>query len=42
MANYFGDAVNAVANGQKSATDALTTCAQGVAQVLAQYHLTVK
>jgi len=42
MANYFGDAVNAVADGKQSATDALATCAQGVAQVLAQYHLTAK
>jgi multiple sugar transport system substrate-binding protein len=42
MANYFGDAINAVADGKESATDALTTCAQGVAQVLAQYHLTAK
>jgi multiple sugar transport system substrate-binding protein len=42
MANYFGDAVNAVANGKSSATEALATCAKGVAQVLAQYHLTVK
>lgn len=39
MSNYFGDAVNAVADGTKSVTEALATCAQGVAQVLAQYHL---
>ena len=42
MANYFGDAVNAVANNKESAAQALATCAQGVAQVLAQYHLAVK
>jgi multiple sugar transport system substrate-binding protein len=42
MINYFGDAVNAVADGKESATDALATCAQGVAQVLAQYGLVVR
>lgn len=42
LANYFGDAVNAVATGQKTATDALKTAAQGVQQVLAQYGLIVR
>lgn len=42
MINYFGDAVNAVADGKGSATDALATCAQGVAQVLAQYGLVAR
>ncbi|MCX6704374.1 MAG: hypothetical protein NTZ07_02910 [Candidatus Woesebacteria bacterium] len=42
LANYFGDAVNAVAGNKQSVTEALATCAQGVAQVLAQYRLVVK
>jgi multiple sugar transport system substrate-binding protein len=42
LANYFGDAINMVANGKGSATQALTTCAQGIAQVLSQYRLVVK
>jgi ABC-type glycerol-3-phosphate transport system substrate-binding protein len=42
LSNYFGDAVNAVADSKQSVTDALATCAQGVAQVLSQYKLTVK
>jgi multiple sugar transport system substrate-binding protein len=42
LSNYFGDAVNAVADGKQSVTDALGACAQGVAQVLSQYKLTVK
>jgi multiple sugar transport system substrate-binding protein len=42
LANYFGDAINMVANGKGSATQALTTCAQGVTQVLSQYRLVVK
>ena len=42
LANYFGDAVNAVADHKESVTQALATCAQGVAQVLAQYRLVVK
>ena len=42
LSNYFGDAVNAVADNTKSVTDALATCAQGVAQVLSQYKLIVK
>ena len=40
MINYFGDAVNAVANGTSNATQALATAAQGVQQVLTQYGLT--
>lgn len=40
LINYFGDAVNAVANGTSSATAALATAAQGVQQVLTQYGLT--
>jgi multiple sugar transport system substrate-binding protein len=42
LSNYFGDAVNAVADNKESVTQALATCAQGVAQVLAQYRLVVK
>lgn len=42
LANYFGDAVNAVAGNNKSVTEALATAAQGVAQVLSQYRLTAK
>jgi len=42
LSNYFGDAVNAVADGEKSASEALETVAQGVAQVLAQYGISVR
>lgn len=42
LANYFGDAINAVANNKTSVTEALATCAQGVIQVLSQYRLVVK
>lgn len=42
MINYFGDAVNAVANGTTTPTKALETAAQGVQQILAQYKLTAK
>lgn len=42
VSNYFRDAVNAVADGEKSATEALATVAQGVAQVLAQYGISVR
>lgn len=42
LANYFGDAINAVANRQKTAIQALETAAQGVSQVLSQYRLTTK
>lgn len=39
MANYFGDAINAV-NAGSTANQALQTAATGVQQVLAQYRLT--
>lgn len=39
LANYFGDAINAVADGKSTAAQALATAAQGVAQVLTQYRL---
>ena len=42
LINYFGDAVNAVADGKESASAALATCAQGVKQVLSQYGLSTK
>lgn len=42
LSNYFGDAVNAVATGSKTAEEALSTCAKGVSQVLSQYKLVVK
>jgi ABC-type glycerol-3-phosphate transport system substrate-binding protein len=42
MINYFGDAVNAVANGTVTPTQALSTAAQGVQQVLAQYKLVAR
>jgi multiple sugar transport system substrate-binding protein len=42
LSNYFGDAINAVVDNKSSVTQALATCAQGVAQVLAQYRLVVK
>lgn len=42
LANYFGDAVNAVTGNKVSVTEALSTCAQGVAQVLSQYRLVAK
>ncbi|HKB88145.1 MAG TPA: extracellular solute-binding protein [Patescibacteria group bacterium] len=42
MINYFGDAVNAVANGTSTADKALATAAQGVSQILAQYKLIAK
>jgi len=42
MINYFGDAVNAVANGKSTPDKALATVAQGVAQVLAQYKLVAR
>jgi multiple sugar transport system substrate-binding protein len=42
MANYFSDAVNAVANGKTTPTKALETVAQGVQQVLTRYKLVVK
>lgn len=42
MSNYFKDAVNALGNEEKTATEALETVAQGVSQVLAQYGITVR
>ena len=39
LINYFGDAVNAVADGKSSVTQALQTAAAGVQQVLSQYRL---
>ena len=42
ISNYFADAVNAVVTGKKSATEALATVAQGVAQILVQYGISVK
>lgn len=39
LANYFGDAINGVASGKTTATQALETAAQGVKQVLTQYRL---
>lgn len=39
MANYFGDAVNAMVTGNVTATKALETAASGVQQVLSQYRL---
>lgn len=39
MDNYFGDAINALVNGNSTATKALETASQGVQQVLAQYKL---
>lgn len=40
LANYFGDAINAVNGGNITAAQALDTAAAGVKQVLAQYKLT--
>ncbi len=40
MANYYGDAINAVANENSSVTQALQTAATGIQQVLTQYRLT--
>jgi multiple sugar transport system substrate-binding protein len=39
MISYFGDAVNAVANGTTTPDKALVTAAQGIQQVLTQYKL---
>jgi multiple sugar transport system substrate-binding protein len=39
LANYFGDAINAVATGKTTADKALPIVAQGVSQVLSQYRL---
>lgn len=42
LMNYFGDAINAVAEGNTTATKALETASQGVRQVLSQYRLIAK
>ncbi len=42
ISNYFRDAVNAVADGDDSADEVLTTVSQGVSQVLSQYGISVK
>ncbi len=42
LSNYFGDAVNAVADGKETPQKALETAAQGVAQVLSQYRILAK
>lgn len=39
MNNYFADAVNSVVSGKLTVDKALTTTAEGVAQVLSQYKL---
>ena len=39
VANYFGDAINAVVAGTQTPTQALATVALGVTQVLTQYRL---
>jgi multiple sugar transport system substrate-binding protein len=42
MINYFGDAVNAVADRKSNPEKAMATAAQGVIQVLAQYKLVAR
>ena len=42
LADYFADAVNAVADGKQTAEKALVTAAAGVQQVLAQYRLVAR
>ncbi|QQG41920.1 MAG: extracellular solute-binding protein [Candidatus Woesebacteria bacterium] len=42
MANYFGDAVNSMSEGNTTPTKALEAAAQGVSQVLVQYRLIAK
>lgn len=42
LANYFGDAINAVASGKSTPAQALQTAASGVQQVLSQYRLIAK
>lgn len=39
MANYYGDAINALVESKSTATQALETAAAGVKQVLTQYRL---
>ncbi len=40
--NYFKDAINAVNSNDKTPEEALSTVAEGIAQVLAQYGITVR
>ncbi len=42
LSNYFADAVNSLVMGKENATDALATAAQGIAQVLKQYGISVR
>lgn len=42
LANYFGDAINGLANGEITASKALETATKGVHQVLVQYKLVAK
>lgn len=42
ISNYFADAVNSLVLRKKTVTDALDTAAQGVAQVLKQYGISVR
>ncbi len=42
MANYFGDAINSMSDGNTTPTKALEPLAQGVTQVLTQYRLIAK
>lgn len=42
LANYFGDAINAVVEGNSTSTKALETAAEGIRQVLSQYRLVAK
>ncbi len=42
MINYFGDAVNSMAQGSNSVEKILSTAASGVSQVLAQYKLVAR
>jgi len=39
VSNYFRDAINSINRKEKSPTDALKTCAEGVTQILTQYGL---
>lgn len=42
ISNYFKDAINAINSNEKTAAEALATVSEGVAQVLAQYGITVR
>lgn len=42
VSNYFKDAVNAVADGDKTETEALETVSMGVRQVLSQYGISLR